>query len=158
MSGKSMTEEPPDLAGEAEPDRGSPVEAMLRLQARLAHIHPQAPMIIASHAALEVEVNEVLRKSVVRPDRLPRMGLAHQLGILKALHDDEWLNLVADAIGAYGAVRNAIAHHDDEESIKKKIHSLFSRCEKVGMPMSDQTNLGTLAVGLAGALNVSVEK
>lgn len=157
VSGKKMTSEPVDLAAESEPERELPIEAMLRLQARLAHVHPQASMIIASHAALEVEVNEALRKSVVRPDRLPRMSLEHQLSILKALHDEEWLDLVADTISAYGAVRNAIAHHDSEESIKKKISNLLSKHERLGMSLPDQTNLGTLAIGLAGALHVGLE-
>jgi hypothetical protein len=102
-----MTDDPFELphGDEFEPD--TPAAAMARLRDRLRAIHPQAAAIITAHAALEL-------RFVARPNKLPRLSIEHQLGVLRALLDNGWLDLVLDAISAYGALRNSIAHGDSQ--------------------------------------------
>ncbi|WP_206185357.1 hypothetical protein [Sphingosinicella sp. CPCC 101087] len=69
-------------------------------------------MIITGYAALELEVDQILRRFVSRPSKLPRLGMDHQLSLLGAMLDDPWLGLVLDAIGVFGGVRNSFAHGD----------------------------------------------
>ncbi len=102
-----------------EPD--TPAAAMARLRDRLRAIHPQAAAIITAHASLELEVDQILRRFVARPDKLPRLSIEHQLGVLRALLDEAWLDLVLDAISAYGALRNSVAHGDNPSEIAKII-------------------------------------
>jgi hypothetical protein len=152
-----MIDDPFELPHGDDFDPDSPAAAMARLRDRLRDIHPQAAEIITAHAALELEVDQVLKRFLLRPDRLPRLGLEHQLGILRALLDDEWLDFVLDAISAYGAVRNSIAHGDSPSTIVKVIGRLGDRMHKIGMPLAPDTNLGSLAMGLAAALHVGAE-
>jgi hypothetical protein len=105
----SMTDHPFELphSDEFEPD--TPAAAMVRVRDRFRAIHPQAAEIITGNAALELEVDQVLKRFLVRSNKLPRLSIEHQLGVLRALVDNAWLDLVLDAISAYGALRNSIA-------------------------------------------------
>ena len=94
-----------ELPNSGEFDPNTPAAAMARLRDRLRAIHPHAAAIITAHAALKLEVDQVLRRFLARPDKLRRLSMEHQLGILRALLDDEWLDLVLEAISAYGAIR-----------------------------------------------------
>lgn len=152
-----MTDDPFELphGDDFEPD--TPAAAMARLRDRLKAIHPQAAAIITAHAALELEVDQILRRFVARPDKLPRLSIEHQLGVLRALLNEAWLDLVLDAISAYGALRNSVAHADGPSDIAKIITRLGKKTQDIGMPLTPDTNLGTLAMGLAAALHVGVE-
>jgi hypothetical protein len=130
---------------------------MLRLQDRLTTIHPQAAEIITAHAALELEVDQVLRRFVTRPDKLPRLSMGQQLGVLRALLDDAWLDLVLDAIKAYGELRNSVGHGGSPSGIAKMIDRLGKKTHNIGTPLTPDTNLGSLAMGLAAALHVGAE-
>ena len=152
-----MAEDPFELPYGDEFDPDSPAAAMARLRDRLLAIHPQASVIITGHAALELEVDQVLRRFVSRPDRLPRLSLDHQLGLLRAMLDDQWLDLVLDAIGAFGAVRNSVAHGDRGEVIDKAIKKLGTKTHQIGLPVETDTNLGFLGMNLAAALHVGTE-
>src|SRR5690348_2364400 len=110
--GETMANDPFELPHGDEFDPDSPAAAMARLRDRLRAIHPQAAVIITGHAALELEVDQVLRRFVTRPDKLPRLSMEHQLGLLRSILDDQWLDHVLDAIGAFGALRNSVAHGD----------------------------------------------
>ncbi len=147
--------EPDDIEFHDAVEPGSPHEAMLKIQDRLKSIHPQAGYIVSAHAALELEVDRVLRSYLRRPDKLPRLRLDHQIGVIKSLSANVWLDFVLDAVAAYGDLRNAIAHGDDANSISKKVAYLGKKSAIVGMPVTDKTNLGTLAMGLAAALCVA---
>ena len=152
-----MTDDPFELAHGDEFDPDTPAAAMARLQDRLKAIHPQAAAIITAHAALELEVDQVLRRFLARPSKLPRLGMEHQLGILRSLLDDAWLDSVLDAISAYGAVRNAVAHGDSPSTIANVIRRLGDKTHNIGMPLAPDTNLGSLAMGLVAALHVGAE-
>lgn len=132
----SMTDDPFELphGDEFEPD--TPAAAMVRLQDRLRAIHPQAAAIITAHAALELEVDRVLRRFLARPNKLPRLSIEHQLGVLRALLDDAWLDLVLDAISAYGALRNSIAHGNSPSDIAKMIGRLGNKTHNIGTPLT----------------------
>lgn len=153
----SMTDDPFELPYGDEFDPDSPGAAMARLRDRLRAIHPQAAAIITAHAALELEVDQWLRRFLARPEKLPRLSMEQQLGILRALLNDAWLDLVLDAIGAYGALRNAVAHHDSPNVITKAIERLGAKTYCIGMPIEPDTNLGFLAMNLAAALHVGAE-
>lgn len=152
-----MADNPFYLTHSDESDPNTPTAAMGRLRDRLMAVHPQAAAIITAHAALELEVDQVLKRFLVRPNKLPRLGVNHQLGVLRALLDDGWLDLVLDAISTYGAVRNSIAHGDPSDVIATAIGQLGDKTRNIGMPIGPGTNLGSLAMGLAGALRVGVE-
>jgi hypothetical protein len=152
-----MADDPYELPHGDDFEPGSPAAAMARLQARLRAIHPQASAIITAHAALELEVDQVLRRFLARPDMLPRLSIEHQLGVLRALLDDAWLDLVLHAISAYGALRNSIAHGDSPSDITKMMNRLGNKTRTIGIPLAPETNLGALAMGLAAALHVGAE-
>jgi hypothetical protein len=152
-----MTDDPFELPDGDEFDPDSPAAAMARLRDRLRAIHPQASVIITGHAALELEVDQVLRRFLSRPDKLPRLSMDHRLGLLRAMLDDQWLDLVLDAIGAFGVVRNSVAHGDRADLIEKAIHKLGTRTYEIGLPLEPDTNLGFLAMNLAAALHVGTE-
>jgi hypothetical protein len=152
-----MTDDPFELPHGDEFDPDSPAAAMARLRDRLRSIHPQASVIITGYAALELEVDQVLRRFVKRPDKLPRLSMDHQLSLLRAMIDDPWLDLALDAIGAFGAVRNSVAHGDHTAAIDKKILSLGKKSYEIGLPLEEDTNLGFLAMNLASALHVGTE-
>src|ERR1700751_5850709 len=71
----TMTDDPFEMphGDEFEPD--TPAAAMARLRDRFRAIHPQAAAIITAHAALELEVDQVLRRFVARPNKLPRLSI-----------------------------------------------------------------------------------
>jgi hypothetical protein len=152
-----MSKDDLDLPHGDEFDPDSPAAAMFRLQQRLRGIHPQAAWIVTAYAALELEVDQALRLFLTRPDKLPRLGLEKQLDVLRALTEDAWLDLVLDTIGAYGAIRNAVAHGDDASTISKAIAKLAEKSNRIGMPITSDTNFGSFAMGLAAALQVGVE-
>jgi hypothetical protein len=154
----SMADDPYELphGDEFEPD--TPAAAMAHLRDRFRDIHPQAAEIISAHAALELEVDQVLRRFLARPNKLPRLSIEHQLGILRALLDDSWLDLVLDAISAYGALRNSVAHGDSRSEIAKMIARLGNKTHNIGTPITPDTHLGSLAMGLAAALHVGAEE
>jgi hypothetical protein len=79
------------------------------------------------------------------------------LGILRALLDDSWLDLVLDAISAYGALRNSVAHGDNPSDIAKMITRLGNKTHNIGAPITPDTHLGSLAMGLTAALHVGAE-
>jgi hypothetical protein len=153
----SMTNDPFELPHGDEFESDAPAAAMARLQDRSRAIHPQAAEIITAHAALELEVEQVLRRFLARPDKLPRLSIEHQLGVLRALLDDAWLDLVLDAISAYGELRNSVAHGDSPSNIAKVIGRLGNKTHNIGISLTPDTNLGTLAMGLAAALHVGAE-
>jgi hypothetical protein len=152
-----MTDDPFELPYGDEFDPDSPAAAMARLRDRLRAIHPQASVIITGHAALELEVDQVLRRFLSRPDRLPRLSMTHRLGLLGAMLDDQWLDLVIDAIGAFGAVRNSVAHGDPGDVIDQAINKLGTKTFEIGLPIEPDTNLGFLAMNLASSLHVGTE-
>jgi hypothetical protein len=152
-----MTDDPFELPYGEEFDPDSPAAAMARLRDRLRAVHPQASVIITGHAALELEVDQVLRRFLSRPDKLPRLSMDHRLGLLRAMLDDQWLDLVIDAIRAFGAVRNTVAHGDRGHVIDKAIHMLGTKTYQIGLPIEADTNLGFLAMNLAAALHVGTE-
>jgi hypothetical protein len=152
-----MADDPFELPYGDEFDQDSPAAAMARLRDRLIAIHPQASVIITGQAALELEVDQVLRRFLSRPEKLPRLSMDHRLGLLRAMLDDKWLDLVLDAIGAFGAVRNCVAHGDCTDVIDKAILKLGTKTYEIGLPIEDNTNLGSLAMHLAAALHVGTE-
>jgi hypothetical protein len=152
-----MTDDPFEMPDDDEPGQRTPAAAMVRLRDRLMTIHPQASAIITAHAALELEVDHVLRKFLARPEKFPRLSFEHQLGMLRALLNDAWLDLVLDAISAYGAVRNSVAHGDNPSAIAMVIDRPGKKTELIGTPLTPDTNLGTMAMGLAAALHVGTE-
>ena len=152
-----MDDDPFELPHGDEFDPDSPAAAMARLRDRLRSIHPQAAVIITGYAALEIEVDQVLQRFVSRPSKLPRLSMEHQLGLLRAMLEDQWLDLVLDAIGAFGAVRNSVAHGDHAEVIDKAIFNLGKKTYEIGLPLEPSTNLGFLAMNLASALHVGTE-
>jgi hypothetical protein len=83
--------------------------------------------------------------------------MEHQVGVLRALLDDAWLDLVLDAISAYGALRNSVAHGDSPSDIAKKFDRLGNKTHNIGPSLTPDTNLGTLAWGLATALYVGAK-
>ena len=48
-------------------------------------IHPQVSVIITEHVALELEVDQVLRRFLSRHDKLPRLSMEHRLSLLRAM-------------------------------------------------------------------------
>jgi hypothetical protein len=152
-----MKDDPFELPYGEEFDPDSPAAAMARLRDQLRVIHPQASVIITGHAALELEVDQVLRRFLSRPDKLPRLSMDHRLGLLRAMLDDQWLDLVLDAVGAFGAVRNSVAHGDRVDLIDKAIQRLGKKTYEIGLPLEANTNLGFLAMNLAAALHVGTE-
>lgn len=156
--GDILDEDPYQLpAGEDGFDPNSPVAAMVRLRDQLRSIHPQAAVIITAHAALEQEVDQLLRSLVPHPSKLPRLSIDHQLGVIRSILNDEWLGFVLDAVAAYGGLRNSIAHKDKPVAIVKAITRLGERTEKIGCPLEPGTNFGALAMGIAAALHVGAE-
>ena len=151
---RSMTDDPFELPHGAEFEPDTPTAAGRRVRDRFRAIHPQVTEIVTGHAALELEVDRVLRRFLPRPNKLPRLSIEHQLGVLRALLDDAWLDLVLDAISAYGALRNSVAHGDSPSDIEKIISRLANKMHNIGPPLTPNTNLGTLALGLAVALHV----
>ncbi len=81
----------------------------------------------------------------------------HQLGLLRAMLSDPWLDLTLDAIGAFGAVRNRVAHGDPTDLIDRKIVNLGKKTYEIGLPVEADTNLGFLAMNLASALHVGTD-
>ncbi|WP_156390668.1 hypothetical protein [Caulobacter sp. Root487D2Y] len=152
-----MDDSPYELPHGDEFDPDTPAAAMARLRDRLNAIHPQAAAIITAHTALELEVDQVLKRFLTRPSKLPRLSMDHQLGLLRALVGDPWLDLVLDAIGAYGGLRNSVAHGDSASVIAKALGRLGDKTREIGMPLTPQTNLGSFAMGLAAALHVGSE-
>ena len=152
-----MTDDPFELPYGDEFDPDSPAAAMARLRDRLRSIHPQASVIVTGYAALELEVDQVLRGFVSRPNKLPRLSMEHQLSLLRAMLEDPWLDSALDAIGAFGAVRNSVAHGDPAEVIDKKIANLGKKTYEIGLPLDADTNLGFLAMNLASALHVGTD-
>jgi len=71
--------------------------------------------------------------------------------------NDEWLEFTLDAISAYGALRNSVAHGDSSEIIETKIRALGARTRKIGLPLEDCGNLGVIAMHMASALHVGTE-
>jgi hypothetical protein len=140
-----------------EPPKDTPVRAMERLQNRLEAIHPDAATIITAHAALELEVDKQLKQFFARPDKLPRLSFEHQLGLLRAILDDEWFDKVLDAISLYGALRNSVAHGDSPDTVAKMVTRLGDKTREIDMPLRPDTNLVSLAMGLVAALHVGAE-
>ena len=81
----------------------------------------------------------------------------HQLGLLRAMLDDPWLDLALDAIGAFGAVRNSVAHGDPAAVIDKSIRNLGKKSKEIGLPLESYPNLGVLAMHLASSVHVGTE-
>ena len=152
-----MTDDPFELPFGDEFDPDSPAAAMARLRDRLDSIHPQAAVSITGYAARELEVDQILRRFVVRPGKLPRLSMDHQLGLLRAMLDDPWLDLALDAIGAFGAVRNSVAHGDPAAVIDKSIRNLGKKSKEIGLPLESYPNLGVLAMHLASSVHVGTE-
>jgi hypothetical protein len=152
-----VTDDPFELPHGDEFEADSPAAALRRVVDRFSAVHPQATAIITGHAALEMEVDQVLRRFLARPNKLPRLSMEHQLGVLRALLADAWLDLVLDAISAYGALRNSVAHGDSPSDIAKMIARLGKKTQKFGTPLTPNTHMGTLALALAAALHVGAE-
>lgn len=152
-----MTDDPFELPFGDEFDPDSPAAAMARLRDRFHSIHPQASVIITGYAALELEVDQILRRFVARPEMLPRLSMDHQLGLLRAMLDDPWLDSALNAIGAFGAVRNSVAHGDPTEVIDRRILNLGKKSREIGLPLESYPNLGVLAMHLASSLHVGTE-
>lgn len=152
-----VEDDPFELPHGDEFDPDSPAAAMARLRDRLRSIHPQASVIITGYAALEIEVDQILRRFLSRPVKLPRLTMDHQLGLLRSMLDDEWLDYVLDAIGAFGALRNSVAHGDRSDVIDKAILNLGRKTYHIGLPLEPNTNLGFMAMNLASALHVGTE-
>ena len=138
-------------------DPDSPAAAMARLQDRLRAIHPQASVIIAGYAALELEVDQVLKRFFTRPENMPRLSMEHRLCLLRSMLEDDWLDLVIDAVSAFGALRNSVAHGDNADVIKRTLDKLGNKTEKIGIPINKNTNLGSLAMHLASSIHVGTE-
>lgn len=138
-------------------DPDSPAAAMARLRDRLRSIHPQASVIITGYAALELEVDQVLRNLLPRPSKLPRLSMDHQLGLLRSIVQDEWLDYALDAISAFGALRNSVAHGDQSDTIDKAILNLGRKTRHIGIPLEADTNLGVMAMHLASSIHVGTE-
>ncbi|MFA7585401.1 MAG: hypothetical protein WCY11_04275 [Novosphingobium sp.] len=151
-----MDDDPFELHGdEFHPE--SPMAASARLRDRLRLIHPQASLIVTGYAALELEVDQVLRRFLSRPSKLPRLTMDHRLGLLRAFIVDEWLDLVLDAIGAFGALRNCVAHGDHADVIDQAISKLGAKTYSIGLPLDANTNLGVVAMNLASSLHAGTE-
>lgn len=141
-------------------DEGSeePRASAERLIEKLAVVHPQAAAIVTGHAALELEVYRALSSVVARSDKLPRLSGQHALGMLRALWEDGWLDSVLDAISAFGAVRNSVAHGDSPTVVEAHIQRLRERLAVIGVPLSEGANYGMVAVALASALHIGMER
>lgn len=88
-SDEPMRDDPLELPDGDEFDPDSPAAAMARLRDRLRAIHPQVSVIITGHVALELEVDQVLRRFLSRPDKLPRLSMEQRLGLLRAMLDGQ---------------------------------------------------------------------
>lgn len=152
-----MPHDPFELPFGDEFDADSPAAAMARLRDRFHSIHPQASVIVTGYAALELEVDQILRRFVTRPEKLPRLSMDHQLGLLRALLSDPWLDSTLDATSAFGAVRNSVAHGDPSDIIDRGIANLGKKSREIGLPLESYPNLGVLAMHLASALHVGTE-
>ena len=150
-------DDPFELPFGEEFDPDSPAAAMARLRDRLRAIHPQASVIIAGYAALEFEVDQVLQRFVTRPEKLPRLSMEHRLGLLQAMLEDDWLDLVIDAVSAFEALRNSIAHGDYAHQIQMAVKKLGAKTRDIALPIDTDTNLGSLAMHLASAIHVGTE-
>lgn len=152
-----MSDDPIELPYGDEFDPDSPYTASARLRDRLRSIHPQASVIITGYAALELAVDQVLRRFLSRPSKLPRMNMDHRIGLLRAFIEDEWLDLALDAISAFGALRNCVAHGDHSDGIDRAISKLGAKTYRIDLPLGTDTNLGVVAMSLASSLHVGTE-
>ena len=71
--------------------------------------------------------------------------------------DDPWLDLAFDAIGAFGTVRNSVAHGDPVDVIDRAILNLGKKSREVGLPLKSYPNLDVAAMHLASAVHVGTE-
>jgi hypothetical protein len=85
---------------------------LARLLAALDGIDPRASDILASHIALEREVEVVLDRLLPRAEFLAGLGYAHKVKVLAAAWQGEEIDArnVFDVLMKFGTLRNKVAH------------------------------------------------
>lgn len=97
------------------------IQGLLRVLAAGEKPEPFAIEVLAFHAAVEYEIEVVLRKLLNRPDVLltgsPKLGFGQKVKVLLALWptDDDAVRKFGEVLKSFQQLRDAVAHMDQRE-------------------------------------------
>jgi len=117
------------------------LEGWLRIGQATQVMDERAALILTLHAALEHEMEIVLRHLLPRGDRLgPRLGFSQKIDVLAAAWegDGEMIDMVCRVLVRFNDLRNAVAHGDAREFKKAYDKLMQANLSIGGVPEVDQ--------------------
>ena len=93
--------------------------------------------VLIFHAALEVEIDELLKKQLRFPEKLKSRGIKLTFGQKVAVLAASWkgtqqdLELLCNALLAFNDLRNAVAHVDQDAGRNKSFTKLVAAYQKI---------------------------
>lgn len=124
-------------------------EGWKRLFAAADRLDTNLPMIMTLHAALEVEMDNLLARQVRRPEKLFGLGFGHKVGLIGATWQGEpdKGDFLCDALFRFNELRNSAAHGDEPKRIAEAMAKLRTAHGKIG----------TLQEGVDEILNIACD-
>ena len=130
------------------------LEGWLRIGHATQAMDERAALILTLHAALEQEMEVVLRHLLPRGDRLgSRLGFSQKIDVLAAAWqgDAEMIDKVCRVLVRFNDLRNAVAHGDAREFKKALDKLMHANLSIGGVPEIDQP-LVLVAANICAAL------
>jgi len=119
------------------------VGGLERLIGSLNGLDPRTPDIIASHIALEREIEVVLSRSLYRPHHIVNLNYAQKVRVLAATWkgEDTDADHLLDALLKFGTLRNKVAHGNSsliDESFRH-LRTAYQKLQpdEIGLSASD---------------------
>lgn len=108
--------------------------------------------VLALHAALEREMDEFLSKALRNASKLKagKLGFGHKIAVMHACWAGEPQagDNLTKALLAFNELRNAVAHGDNEKTVKNLFLVLIRCCQELDSTISSEADLHGLAIGI----------
>jgi hypothetical protein len=103
-----------------------PFEGWQRLFAAADQLDSNAALIMTLHAALEREMDVLLGKQLLHPEKLRGLGFGQKISVIAASWrgDAHASDLLCAVLTQFNELRNTVAHSDDPKRIKQSLAAL----------------------------------
>ena len=126
-------------------------EGHVRFRQALARLDVRTGEILASHIALEAELDMTFEALFARPAALSKMGFSNKVRILLGVYDHAILDMIGEPLQRFDELRNSIAHRHD----KRQIRGAFAKlCQAMKLEPATATIQGT-AQALTSGLSIA---
>lgn len=126
-------------------------EGHVRLRKALSSLDVRTGEILATHIALEVELDLTFEELFPNPKSIAKLGFGNKVRVLQAVYEHVIIDIIGEPLLAFDALRNSIAHRHDRREINSKFKAV---CEALRVDRETATIQG-IAQSLTSGLVVA---